>query len=124
MSHIFCSSCGSKHAIGARFCSGCGNAMGAFHKPASAQPRRSTEPSNVDEDGLPTVVVRPQKLEYEIVDKTKNRYSVSEVINQSPSIDREPRQKVNVKKMTKEEYLCQSLKECAQSRDFKDINES
>lgn len=122
MTHVYCSSCGCKHVLGAKFCSSCGSSMvaGAEVKRKVSAP---TKQSDVDEDGIPLSFTRPQKIEYDIVDRSQNKFSVADVISQAPATNREPRARVLSKKMSKEEYLAQSLKECAQSKNFQDVNE-
>lgn len=135
MSNIYCSNCGTKHILGSKFCTSCGNSLGSFsniNKPVLKQnanaPRNiSNTPSReVDEDGIPTVFVKPSKLSYEIEKSAGNKYSAKDLFN-SPPIDPSERisssRNSNYRKLTKEELLSQSLKECS-SRQTQDIDES
>lgn len=135
MSNIYCSNCGTKHILGSKFCTSCGNSLGSFsniNKPVLKQnanaPRNiSNTPSReVDEDGIPTVFVKPSRLSYEIEKPVGNKYSAKDLFN-SPPVDPSERissrGNLNYKKLTKEELLSQSLKECS-SRQTQDIDES
>ena len=133
MSNIYCSNCGTKHILGSKFCTNCGNSLGALsniNKPVLQQ-SLSRNISNVssrevDEDGIPTVFVKPSKLSYEIEKPAGNKYSAKDLFN-SPPVD--PSERIssrgnsNYRKLTKEELLSQSLKECS-SRQTQDIDES
>jgi hypothetical protein len=134
MSNIYCSSCGTKHAQGSKFCTNCGVSLGGFaniSKPTlqnSLQSRSTSRKQNteVDEDGIPTVFVRPSKLSYEIEKPAGNKYLGKDLFN-APPVD--PSERIssrpnsNYRKLTKEEFLSQSLKECS-SRPIQDIDES
>ena len=134
MSNIYCSNCGTKHALGSKFCTNCGFSLGGFanvSKPNlqnSLQSRSTSRKQNteVDEDGIPTVFVRPSKLSYEIEKPAGNKYLGKDLFN-APPVD--PSERINsrpnsnYKKLTKEEFLSQSLKECS-SRPIQDIDES
>ena len=134
MSNIYCSSCGTKHIIGSKFCTNCGNSLGGFNnvtKPTlqnSIQARNISrnQISEVDEDGIPTTFVRPSKLAYEIEKPAGNRYSGKDLFT-APPVD--PSERIgsrpnsNYRKLSKEEFLAQSLKECS-SRPIQDIDES
>ena len=133
MSNIYCSNCGTKHILGSKFCTNCGNSLGSFsnmNKPVLQQ-SLSRNISNVssrevDEDGIPTTFVRPSKLSYEIERPVGNKYLGKDLFN-APPVD--PSERIssrpnsNYKKLTKEEFLSQSLKECS-SRPIQDIDES
>ncbi len=70
---MYCSECGFKNGVGAKFCSSCGNGLVSLIQ--KNQPRKSAPTplrADVDEDGLPTTVVKPRKLEYEIERSEKN----------------------------------------------------
>lgn len=131
MSAIYCSSCGSKHQLGAKFCSSCGSKLAGFNNMVSSpQPvitRNVTARSNnlnVDEEGIPTSVVIPRRLEYEIEKSNKNKFSVSEVLSVPPSYDkRNDTLPSDYKIPSKEEYLKQSMRECGSSK-FTDIDET
>jgi len=134
MSNIYCSSCGTKHALGSKFCTNCGFSLGGFanvSKPTlqnSLQSRSISRKQNteVDEDGIPTVFVRPSKLSYEIEKPAGNKYLGKDLFN-APPVD--PSERINsrpnsnYRKLSKEEFLSQSLKECS-SRPIQDIDES
>jgi len=134
MSNIYCSNCGTKHIIGSKFCTNCGNSLGGFNnvnKPSlqnSIQARNISrnQVSEVDEDGLPTSFVRPSKLSYEIERPAGNRYSGKDLFT-APPVD--PSERIGARpnssyrKLSKEEFLAQSLKECS-SRPIQDIDES
>ena len=134
MSNIYCSSCGTKHALGSKFCTNCGFSLGGFaniSKPTlqnSLQSRSTSRKQNteVDEDGIPTVFVRPSKLSYEIEKPAGNKYLGKDLFN-APPVD--PSERINsrpnsnYRKLSKEEFLSQSLKECS-SRPIQDIDES
>lgn len=128
MSNIYCSNCGSKHLLGAKFCSSCGSPMSSIAQRATVQnsfvkaPQRSV--IDRDEDGIPTTFVKPQKLSYEI-EKSKNKFSVSEIISVPPSQERINTQiDPNYKIPSKEEYLRQSMNECRSMKTPKDIDET
>ena len=134
MSNIYCSNCGTKHVLGSKFCTNCGNSLGGFaniNKPSIQQQiiSRNTSrnrSSDVDEDGIPTTFVKPSKLHYEIEKPAINKYSGKELFTSSP-VDPSERIPIktnnNYKKLSKEEFLAQSLKECS-SRPIQDIDES
>lgn len=125
MSNIYCSQCGTKHVLGAKFCMSCGNALagGVNNTPQRLQPRQAVVQSDYDEDGIPTTFRKPARLSYEVEKGGKNKFSVNEIISQPPSNDKFERPTVKAPTMTKEEYLSQSLKECSSAREFKEINE-
>jgi hypothetical protein len=134
MSNIYCSNCGTKHILGSKFCTSCGNSLGGFNnvnKPtlqSQIQARNTSRQQNseVDEDGLPTTFVRPSKLSYEIEKPVGNKYTGKDLFT-APPVD--PSERVmsrpnfNYRKLSKEEFLSQSLKECS-SRPIQDIDES
>lgn len=134
MSNIYCSNCGSKHNVGSKFCTNCGNSLGGFVnaiKPTSqnqiqARNISRAQTSEVDEDGLPTTFVRPSKLSYEIEKPAGNRYTGKDLFT-APPVD--PSERImsrpnsNYRRLSKEEFLSQSLKECS-SRPIQDIDES
>ena len=134
MSNIYCSNCGTKHILGSKFCISCGNSLGGFNnvnKPTlqnTIQKRNISraQTSEVDEDGIPTTFVRPSKLSYEIEKPAGNKYSGKDLFNARPV---DPSEKVisrpnsNYRRLSKEEFLSQSLKECS-SRPIQDIDES
>lgn len=132
MSNIYCSSCGTKHILGSKFCTNCGNSLGGFaniSKPVQQKntlTRRNTPVESVeeDEDGIPTSFRKPARLSYEI-EKTNNKYSAKDLLNSAPLNDNEksPKRVVNYRKLSKEEFLSQSMKECS-SRPIQDIDES
>jgi hypothetical protein len=132
MSNIYCSNCGNKHLLGSKFCTNCGNSLGGF---ANVNKQTSQNKSSIrknvintisdeDEDGIPTSFRKPSKLHYEI-EKPNNKYSAKDLFNALPISDSEktPRRILNSRKLTKEEFLAQSLKECS-SRGIQDIDES
>lgn len=124
MSNVYCSNCGTKHMLGAKFCSACGSPMSSLAQRVAPQMTRPSVKNDYDEDGIPTTFVRPQKLAYEI-EKSKNKFSVSEIISVPPSEDRirtdiDP----NFRIPTKEEFLKQSMSECRSMRVPKDIDET
>lgn len=124
MSNVYCSNCGTKHILGAKFCSSCGTPMTSLAQRAAPQQTRTIQRNDYDEDGIPTTFIKPQKLVYEI-EKSKNKFSVSEIISVPPSEDRirtdiDP----NFRIPTKEEYLRQSMSECKSMRTPKDIDET
>jgi hypothetical protein len=124
MANIYCSSCGTKHMIGSKFCSNCGSSLVvqilAKSNRAIIQPNRGPE---LDEDGLPTTFVRPNRLDYEIQKEGRNKFSVNEIISQKPSSEKFDRPSSISRSLSREEYLAQSLKECQSSRNFEDVNE-
>lgn len=132
MGNIYCSNCGTKHALGSKFCTNCGNSLGGFanlNKPvikSQLQNKRSVDvsESEYDDEGIPTVFKKPTKLDYDI-EKSNNKYSAKDLFTASPISDNDKTQRkvVNAKKLTKEEFLAQSLKECS-SRGIQDIDES
>jgi hypothetical protein len=134
MSNIYCSSCGTKHVLGSKFCTNCGNSLGGFAnmaKPSiqqqlSARNISRNQSSDVDEDGIPTTFVRPSKLHYEIEKPAGNKYSGKDLFT-APPVDPNERMSVransNYRRLSKEEFLAQSLKECS-SRPIQDIDES
>ena len=133
MSNVYCSNCGTKHILGSKFCTNCGNSLGSFsnmNKPVLQQ-SLSRNISNVssrevDEDGIPTTFVKPSRLSYEIEKPAGNKYSAKDLFNSAPTDPNErisSRGNSNYKRLTKEELLSQSLKECS-SRKSQDIDES
>jgi hypothetical protein len=134
MSNIYCSNCGSKHNVGSKFCTNCGNSLGGFvnaNKPTLQNPIQARnisrkQNSEVDEDGLPTTFVRPSKLSYEIEKPVGNKYTGKDLFT-APPVD--PSERImsrpnsNYRRLSKEEFLSQSLKECS-SRPIQDIDES
>ena len=133
MSSIYCSNCGTKHILGSKFCTNCGNSLGGFsniNKPVLQQNvsrNISDVPSReVDEDGIPTTFVKPSRLSYEIEKPAGNKYSAKDLFNSAPIDPSErisSRGNSNYRRLTKEELLSQSLKECS-SRQPQDIDES
>jgi len=125
MSNIYCSQCGTKHVLGAKFCMSCGTALagGINNTVQRQQPRQRIVESEYDEEGIPTTFRKPSRLSYEVEKGGKNKFSVNEIISQPPSNDKFDRPAANVPQMTKEQYLQQSLKECSSAREFKEINE-
>ncbi len=68
--------------------------------------------------------VKPNTLSYEI-EKSKSKYSVSEIISVLPSSERmNYNLNSDFKIPSREEYLKQSLSECRPSRNPKDIDET
>jgi len=135
MNNVYCSSCGTKHLVGARFCSNCGSPLRALDR--ASQSRVINAPVTRDEDGEPTVIVRPDKLEYELEGDNRNRFSVDEVISRAPAtrsnstVSRgKPSRKSDKKsKLAPDDkikaYLEESLRVCKTSRNnFEEINES
>ncbi len=125
MSNVYCSQCGTKHMLGAKFCSNCGTPMGGQIL-AQSRPNvsRNVRASEVDEDGLPTTFTKPRRLEYEVEKQDRNKFSVNEIISQKPSSEKFQRPVGQSKILSQEEYLAQSLKECQSSRNFEDVNEA
>jgi hypothetical protein len=133
MSNIYCSNCGTKHILGSKFCTSCGNSLGSFsniNKPVLQQnlSRNIAKVSSreVDEDGIPTTFVKPSRLSYEIEKPAGNKYSAKDLFNSAPTDPSErisSRGNSSYKRLTKEELLSQSLKECS-SRKPQDIDES
>ena len=80
----------------------------------------------VDEDGIPTTFVKPSKLHYEIEKPVGNKYLGKDLFNAPPVDPSErisSRPNLNYRKLSQEEFLSQSLKECS-SRPIQDIDES
>ncbi len=134
MSNIYCSSCGTKHVLGSKFCTNCGNNLGGFSninmgsKPNMLMPKNNIRqhPKDLDEDGIPTTFVKPSRLTYEIEKPAGNKYSAKDLFNSAPLDPSErsiSRPLSNYRKLSKEELLSQSLKECS-SRQPQDIDES
>ena len=92
MSNVYCSNCGTKHILGSKFCTNCGNSLGTFsniNKPVLQQ-SLSRNISNVssrevDEDGIPTTFVKPSRLSYEIEKPAGNKYSAKDLFNSAPT---------------------------------------
>lgn len=134
MSNIYCSNCGTKHILGSKFCTSCGNSLGGFNninKPTLQNPIQKrnisrAQNTELDEDGIPTVFVRPSKLSYQIEKSANNKYSGKDLFT-APQVD--PTERIgsrtnsNYKKLSQQEFLAQSLKECG-SRPIQDIDES
>ena len=120
MSIIYCSNCGSKHGAGSRFCSSCGNALSNFAAPK--QRVQNPQVEIVDEE---TSFNRPNRLAYEIQKGGNTIFKGEDLFKSSPvnEQDRLNRPVGNVTKLTQEEYLSQSLKECA-PRGMQDIDET
>jgi hypothetical protein len=126
MGNIYCTSCGTKNNLGAKFCFNCGNQIGAsaLHSNQQQIKKPLVRSSEYDEDGLPTTFVKPNRLSYEI-EKSKSKYSVSEIISVPPSSERmNYNLNSDFKIPSREEYLKQSLSECRPSRNPKDIDET
>ena len=134
MSNIYCSNCGTRHISGSKFCTNCGNSLGGFaninvnSKPSTILTKNNNrqEIRDVDEDGIPTTFVKPSKLAYEIEKPANNKYSAKDLFNAAPVDPSEKlisRPNSNYRKLTKEEFLAESLRECS-SRPMKDIDES
>jgi len=134
MSAIYCSQCGTKHGIGSKFCTNCGNSLGGFvnavrqntHVQIPQKNTLSINNSNLDEDGIPTTFVKPSKLSYEIERSNTNKYSAKELLTAAPLQESEKRGSArvsNYKKLTREEFMAQSIKECS-SRSVNDIDET
>lgn len=126
MGNIYCTSCGTKNNLGAKFCFNCGNQIGAAALSHNQQQIRkpTTRLAEYDEDGIPTTFIKPSSLSYEI-EKSKSKYSVSEIISVPPSTDRfNSNVSSDFKIPSREEYLKQSLSECRPSRNPKDIDET
>lgn len=132
MGTIYCSNCGSKHILGAKFCTNCGNQLGGYANINKSSSQNQVSKNKIitnnqidyDDEGIPTSFRKPSKLHYEI-EKPNNKYSAKDLFNALPINDSEktPRRTLNSKKLTKEEFLAQSLKECS-SRGIQDIDES
>jgi hypothetical protein len=134
MSNIYCSNCGTKHILGSKFCTNCGNSLSGFSnvvKPVLQQAPQSRSISRpqtreVDEDGIPTTFIKPSRLSYEIEKPVGNKYSAKDLFNSAPVDPSErisSRGNSNYRRLSKEELLSQSLKECS-SRQPQDIDES
>lgn len=132
MGNIYCSSCGTKHISGAKFCTNCGNQLGGYaninkttiQNQVNKNKNIINNENDYDDEGIPTSFRKPSKLHYEI-EKPNNKYSAKDLFNALPINDSEktPRRTLNSRKLTKEEFLAQSLKECS-SRGIQDIDES
>jgi len=120
MSNTFCSQCGSKHTAGSRFCSSCGSALSTL-----VAPRQQFHQPQTDADDSPSIFVRPRKLSYEIEKGGNATFKGEELFKSAPISDSDKldRPVMQTKKLTQEEYLAQSLKECA-PRGMQDIDES
>ena len=120
MSVIFCSQCGSKHSVGSKFCSSCGNALAVLN-----QPRRQVQNPQVEIVNDESHFNKPSRLSYEIQNGGNSVFKGEELFKASPvsEEDRINRDPASVKNMTKEEYLSESLKECA-PRGMRDIDET
>ena len=120
MSNIFCSQCGSKHSLASKFCSSCGASLSSFNKSSTIQ---RVEPVEVqtNEDTF----IKPQRLAYEIENNQNSVYKGEDLFKSAPvkESDRLSRPVGDTKQMTKEEYLAESLRECA-TRGIQDINET
>ncbi len=119
MSNIFCSQCGSKHTVGAKFCSACGAGLSNFTAPS----RNQTQRVEVEDDV--SSFKKPRGLAYEIQQDSQTTFKGEELFNAPPvsKSDRIQRPTQPVKEMTQEEYLSESLKECA-PRGMRDIDET
>ena len=134
MSNVYCSQCGSKHTTGAKFCSYCGTPLSGFAvKPTIQAPATINRQQIVrevekeyDEEGIPTSFVKPQKLHYEIEKNISNKYNGKELFTAPPTEASDKRQ-INVpnnyRRLSKEELLSQSMKECS-SRSAQSIDET
>lgn len=119
MSNIFCSQCGAKHPAGSRFCSACGNALSSF-----TPPRQQNQHVEIHHDE-PSSFRKPKNLSYEIEKGGNNIFKGEEIfksnpINEHNKLNRPVSQTEN---LTQEEYLAESLKECA-PRGMQDIDET
>lgn len=122
MAHIYCQECGAKHNLGAKFCSSCGTPLNGEKKKVlpKQEDRQINASINEEQEYVPDI----SKLEYEIVYPDKNKFKVEEIINTPPSNDRPQRSTAKIEKLTKEQYLAESLKSCAPTREYKDVDES
>lgn len=130
MSNIYCSQCGCKHVVGAKFCSSCGNPLSVLHARTSnnvLSPKNARQniETNVDEDGIPTTFRKPSRLSYEIENPVNSKFKAEDIFKSQPSNSEDKKRlKLNTyKKLSKEELLNQSLKECA-PRQIQDIDET
>jgi len=127
MSNIYCTNCGTKNVLGAKFCFNCGVQIGAqalMNNRSRFQQAPSKKNVEYDEEGIPTTFIKPQKLSYEI-EKSKNKFSVSEILSVPPSPDHVmPKGDPNMRIPSKEEFLKQSLSECRSTRNPQDIDET
>ncbi len=114
--NIYCQKCGSKHQLGAKFCSSCGNSL-TGGQPAAQ--KRTTSVSNSaadDEDDPPENLVIPSKLDYTIIQENKNRFTVAEALSRPPSEETNRDVRIpNRKKLSLKEFEQQSMKECGRS---------
>jgi len=126
MNNVYCSQCGCKNSSLSKFCCSCGNKLMTAQDFISGPKRdiiTTERASEVDEDGIPTTFRKPAKFEYEI-QKSKNKFSVAEILSVPPSQDR-IKQEIdpNFKIPELKDYLKQSLRECSSSRTPKDVDE-
>lgn len=120
MNVIYCSQCGSKHAVGSKFCSGCGNALTSLTPPK--QRIQNPQVEIVDDSSS---FARPSRLAYEIQKDGNNIFKGEDIFKSSPvdSQDRLNRPVSEVSDLSQEQYLTESLKECA-PRNMQDIDET
>jgi len=119
MSNIFCTSCGSKHSVGAKFCSSCGSSLSKVLNTAN---NFETKVNHSENDEF---FKKPKRLEYEIQNPNSNNiYEAKQLFHSNPvkESDRLIRESAPERQLTKEEYLNESLKECAPSRNIEEIN--
>lgn len=121
MSQVFCTNCGSKHSIGVKFCSSCGNPMSSVVRQNIPSPPINPQANQEDVSEFR----RPSRLAYEIQNNQTSIYKGEELFNSQPveEADRLRRDVGQVKKVTREEYLKESLRECA-PRGIQDIDET
>ncbi len=121
MSSIYCSQCGSKHQAGAKFCSSCGNALSALSRQVNQVNQIADVEVQTEESFR-----RPKGLAYEIDRGGNNVYKAEDIFNSNP-VDEGSKIKRPIgqqTKMSEQELLSESLKECAPVKNIKEINET
>ena len=111
MANIYCQSCGSKHNLGAKFCSSCGESFGQKVAKAQASPSQIARMDELDEDGIPNHVVIPDRLSYTI-EKQNTKQTIAEALSRAP-VDAGKDIKIDgYKKPSVKDFANESMKEC------------
>ena len=123
MASIFCPDCGAKNNFTLKkpnFCQSCGETFSAFGMVKDSKLKSKSSANLQNEDSVPNI----SKLEYEI-DLPKNNITIETLVNNPinpEEINYNTEATEGYKKMTKEDFLKVSQRECSSSRgNYEDI---
>jgi len=126
MASIFCPDCGAKNHFTLKkpnFCQSCGETFSAFGMAKGLTVKSESSASSRDEDSVPNI----SKLEYEI-DLPKSKVTIETLVNNPinpEEIAYNAEATEGYKKMTKEDFLKVSQRECGSSRgNYEDVGGS